>query len=611
MEIMEPQVRQLYRLLGHGETPEGHSDVRCIIPLGSPVEQDKEFQDRLTEFKRKNSREPDEKEFRDLHVISRLIIKGEQAVVDWARKFNGRGNCYIGRTARKANGTLHEFRTITADIDPDRERGSAASIELSTRAIQAGRELLRHFTGGYIASSGNGVLVLYRLQSPVVGDFKDFEGRYKIFEEEMRKVLPEGVTLDATFDTARMVKLLGTTSTKGDRASWRVARFIDFPSLPYLRNGILDRIKACAAAPSAAVNTLAPKDIGYKSRSEAAYGLVAFCKAKGLSREAALANLEKDPFGRGNKPEDNQRIITKIYDGEPDPESKSGLELHELQYRAGGDNLKAHRNCLFSRKNATPEMALGLSIIDRNTWGFRRGEIFTIAARPSIGKTSIAVSIAARLARDGKRVLFFTSEMSTDSTYDRLLQVLSTVSGDKFNTGNFTDEDKGKLDAAYAELDGFGERLALCDKPSPNIYQVKKLAEKLRPDLVIYDHIQHIGGEADSSRANVSGFIRGLKDVARELDCAVLALSQIRRLYRDPKTGKEIRPTLSDLKESGTIEEESGAVLLFSILSDEPDNSVRCIYGELAKNRFGPLAVVGIEFDKFTDTWKDMEVIPQ
>ena len=610
MEILEPQVRQLYKLLGHAEG-EGHSDVRCIIPEGSPLEHEKEFTDRVEAFKKKTGRMPVDKEWRDLHCINRSIIKGEEAVVAWARSHNGRGNCYIGRTARTEKGELKEFRTITADIDPNRQRGTAADGAMQGKALEAGKALTSAIRGGYCAASGNGVLVLYRLSKPVTADFKVFESKYKQFEEEMRRHLSEGVTLDATFDTARMVKLIGTTSTKGDKGSWRFAKFIDFPLVPYLKNDVLDRIEGIepATQKANAISIPTAKELGYNSRSEGAFGLAAWCKKKGLTREATLAALEKDPFGRGDKPDDNRRIVEKVFADEP--ESKFGLEVQELQYRAGGENLKAHRERLFSRKNANPEMGLGLTLIDRNTWGFRRGEIFTIAARPSIGKTSIAVSIAARLARDGKRVLFFTSEMSTDSTYDRLLQVLSGVPGDKFNTGNFTDEDKRKLDAAYSELDAFGQRLALCDKPSPDIFQVKRLAEKLRPDLMIYDHIQHIGGEADSSRANVSRFIRGLKDVARELDCAVLALSQIRRLYRDPKTGKEIRPTLSDLKESGTIEEESGAVLLFSVLSDEPDNSVRCIYAELAKNRFGPLAIVGIEFDKLTDSWKDMEAIPQ
>jgi replicative DNA helicase len=253
-------------------------------------------------------------------------------------------------------------------------------------------------------------------------------------------------------------------------------------------------------------------------------------------------------------------------------------------------------------------MSIGLSVIDKHTWGLRRGEIFTIAARPGVGKTSIAISITARLAREGKRILFFTSEMSIDSTYDRLLQVLSGLPGDKFATGTFTDDDKTRLDAAYEELKGFGVRLALCDACSPDIEQVKKVARDVKPDLLIYDHIQHIGGETDGARANVSKFVRGLKDIARELGCAVLALSQIRRLLKDLKTGKEVRPTISDLKESGTIEEESGAVLLLSVLSEEPDSPIRCLYTELAKNRYGPVTVVGTEFDKFTANFKDMEI---
>ena len=124
---------------------------------------------------------------------------------------------------------------------------------------------------------------------------------------------------------------------------------------------------------------------------------------------------------------------------------------------------------------------------------------------------------------------------------------------------------------------------------------------------MIYDHIQHIGGASDAARSNVSQFVKGLKDIARELNCAILALSQIRRLYKDPKTGKEVRPTLSDLKESGTIEEESAAVLLLSVLSEEPDSAIRCLYSDLAKNRYGPITVVGVEFDKFTAHFKDLE----
>jgi replicative DNA helicase len=607
MEIMEPQIRQLYRILGHAEG-DGYSDVRCIIPKDSPLEQEKEFKDRLEQFRTKNNREPDDKELATLHVINRSIIKGEQNVLEWAKKYNGRGNCYIGRTARTSDGSLHEFRTITADIDPNRERGTSATPELSARAIQGARKVLLNYPGGYLATSGNGALILYRLPSPITTDFKGFEQRFRLFEDEMRKHLPEGVTLDATFDTARMVKLLGTVSTKGDRANWRVSRFLDFPLMPYLRNDVLGRITACAPAlqptqPATFKNTV------YASRSESDFAMALHYKKAGLSKDATREALKQNVLGRKTDYKDQERILYKIFDmGEdairPNDEASKELEVSNPE----GDKLDDHKRRLLERRNhSTPEMSIGLSVIDKHTWGLRRGEIFTIAARPGIGKTSIAAAIAVRVARTGKRILYFTSEMSVDSTYDRLLQVLSGISGTKFTTGSFEADDRIKLDAAYEELRGFGERLAICDACSPDIEQVKRVANRVTPDLLIYDHIQHIGGSAEGAKANVSKFVRGLKDVARELNCAVLALSQIRRLFKDPKTGKEIRPTLSDLKESGTIEEESGAVLLLSVLSEEPDSSIRCLYSDLAKNRYGPITVVGVEFDKFTAHFKDLE----
>lgn len=602
MEILEPQVRQIYRLLGHGENPNGYSDMRCILADGPLLSEACEL------FRTKHGgRGPDDEEIKKLKVVNRSIIKGEQNIVEWAKKYNGRGNCYIGRTARASDGSLLEFKTVTADIDPNRERGTSATVELSTLALQGARRILQHYPGGYVASSGNGALLIYRLQAPVTADFKAFEQRFRLFEDEMRKVHGEGVTLDATFDTARMVKLLGTMSTKGDRANWRHSRFIDFPVVPYSRNTVLERIESCAPVAKAGVPTTF-KNTVYASRSESDFALAVHYKKAGLSKEDALAALKTHALGRNDRTDDHNRIVQKVFDEGQSSIQGNDSTVQELQYSTPGDKLDEHKARLLNRKNfAAPEMGLGLTLIDRHTWGLRRGEIFTIAARPGIGKTSIAASISVRIARSGKRILYFTSEMSIDSTYDRLLQVLSGLSGDKFTTGRFAPEDGAVLDAAYEELRGFGERLAICDACSPDIAQVKRIANKLQPDLLIYDHIQHIGGPSDAARANVSQFVKGLKDIARELNCAVLALSQIRRLYKDPKTGKEVRPTLSDLKESGTIEEESAAVLLLSVLSEEPDSAIRCLYSDLAKNRYGPITVVGVEFDKFTAHFKDLE----
>lgn len=576
-DFLESHVRQLYRLLGHGDN-NGYSDLRCI---------------KLDENK----------------VVNRSIAQGEQAVVEWARRYNGHGNCFIGRAARKEDGTVLEFSTVSCDIDPDRERGTAATVGQMQTAILGARQILQRYTGGYLAASGNGALVIYRLPSAITDGFKQFEMGFKTFEEELRKSLQEGVKLDATYDSARLVKLLGTVSTKGDQKEWRVSRFIDVPSLPFRRNRILERIRACATVFDSEVTPASLTNTVYASRSESDFALAVHYKKAGLNREDTLAALGKHVLGRNDRKDDHKRIVDKVFGDAEVLAVQEGLKI-PLTYSTPNGTLDQHKERLLKRSEfPKPEMALGLSVIDKHTWGLRRGEIFTIAARPGVGKTSIAISIAARLAREGKRILFFTSEMSIDSTYDRLLQVLSGLSGDKFTTGTFTNDDRERLDAAYEELKGFGIRLALCDACSPDIEQVKRVAKEVKPDLLIYDHIQHIGGETDGARANVSKFVRGLKDIARELNCSILALSQIRRLLKDLKTGKEVRPTISDLKESGTIEEESGAVLLLSVLAEEPDSPIRHLYTELAKNRYGPITVVGVEFNKFTAHFKDMEVM--
>lgn len=596
-EFLESHVRQLYRLLGHEELNQ-YSDLRCILSDGPLLDE------ALTKFQVTYGRVPTEDELKKLKVVSRVIIKGESNVVEWARRFNGKGNCYIGRATRAQNGALHGLATVTCDIDPVRNRGTSASLAQVQSALLGARELLRSHSGGYLATSGNGALVLYRLPHLVTTDLKQFEVGFKALEDVFRQLLQREVRLDATYDTARMVKLLGTLSTKGDRNDWRVSRFIDVPSLPYRRNGVLEQIEHAQSGAIAGAQPVNLTNTVYASRSESDFALAVHYQKAGLSREDTLAALGKHVLGRNDRKDDHTRIVNKVFS-----EERGEMQFRApLQYSTPNGCLDDHRARLLKRSETPkPEMSTGLTIIDKHTWGLRRGEIFTIAARPGIGKTSIAINIAARLAREGKRILFFTSEMSVDSTYDRLLQFLSGIPGDKFTTGSFTEDDRPRLDAAYEELKGFGIRLALCDACSPDIEQVKKVAREVKPDLVIYDHIQHIGGETDGARANVSKFVRGLKDISRELGCAILALSQIRRLLKDLKTGKEVRPTLSDLKESGTIEEESGAVLLLSVLAEEPDSPIRNLYADLAKNRYGPIAIVGVEFDKFTAHFKDLE----
>jgi KaiC/GvpD/RAD55 family RecA-like ATPase len=290
----------------------------------------------------------------------------------------------------------------------------------------------------------------------------------------------------------------------------------------------------------------------------------------------------------------------------PEPSQSKPIDRQSHITFSPNGNLSEHKQRLLSKSEYKgPELSTGMPILDRHTWGLVRGEIFTVAARTGVGKTSFATGLVKQLVSRGKHVLFFSTEMSSELIVNRLLSSYTGINGDAFRTGSFTAEDRQKLDDGYTWLEGIGSRLTICDLSGPSIEVVKGLTEKHKPDVVVFDHIQHIGGGNDV-RHTISEFIRGLKDIARNFNCAVLVLSQLRRMFRDYKTGLLPAPQLSDLKESGTIEEESGQVLLLSEMSTEPGTSFCLLLGELAKNRFGECTRVGIEFDRSTAQFKEI-----
>lgn len=241
-----------------------------------------------------------------------------------------------------------------------------------------------------------------------------------------------------------------------------------------------------------------------------------------------------------------------------------------------------------------PEIATGFKRLDELTGGLRRQELFTVAARTGRGKTSFAIGLIPGLIRQGKRVLFFTTEMSHDAIYDRLLQRLSV-------------EAKASGSCPEDMLASFGENFVISDETSPTTARAREIANLVKPDVLIFDHIQHVGGNADNQRAMVSLLVRGLKDIGRDLNCGIICISQLRRMFINPKTKEEQIPTLGDLKESGTIEEESAQVLLLSSINGELGMGKTLIRAELAKNRYGELATIPMEFDMIHSHYREID----
>lgn len=205
----------------------------------------------------------------------------------------------------------------------------------------------------------------------------------------------------------------------------------------------------------------------------------------------------------------------------------------------------------------------GFNTFDKAIGGLQKGNLFIIAGRPSMGKTALALNIAAK-ASEKSRVGIFSFEMSRQELSDRLLSDEGEVRLGKIKSGNLTDEEFEKINNAATIL---SERYAIVyDGRSLNTNEIKAKCMKAKLqdglDIVVIDYLQLISGDSNSNGNRVyeiSKITRELKSMARELEITIIALSQ---LSRGPEARENKRPVLSDLRDSGAIEQDADIIAL-------------------------------------------------
>lgn len=250
----------------------------------------------------------------------------------------------------------------------------------------------------------------------------------------------------------------------------------------------------------------------------------------------------------------------------------------------------------------------GLIDLDKILNGFQKSDLILLAARPSMGKTALALNIATNASKE-KVIAMFSLEMSKVQLGNRLLSTASGVNSQYLNTGNFSDEDTDRL------LDGL-ERLSQCklyidDTAGMGLMELRSKARRIKYehglDMVIIDYLQLMqGGKAENRQQEISEISRTLKAMARELDVPILALSQ---LSRSVELRAEKKPQLSDLRESGSLEQDADIVMF--LYRDEyynRDEAENKNIAELiiAKNRNGPTTSLHLRFDKETMKFSDL-----
>ena len=253
-------------------------------------------------------------------------------------------------------------------------------------------------------------------------------------------------------------------------------------------------------------------------------------------------------------------------------------------------------------------IASGFTDLDYKTTGFQPSDLILLAARPSMGKTALALNIALHVAAvERKHVAIFSLEMSKEQLVKRLLSQESHVDSQKLRTGNLQDNEWAAL-IEGAETVG-KSLLAIDDTPGITVSELRSKCRKLQMeqglDMIIIDYLQLMSGskKAESRQNEVSEISRSLKAIARELSVPILALSQ---LNRKAEERSDHRPQLSDLRESGAIEQDADVVMFIDRERSENEEANKATI-IIAKQRNGPIGDVNLMWlPKYTQ-FRDMD----
>ncbi len=269
----------------------------------------------------------------------------------------------------------------------------------------------------------------------------------------------------------------------------------------------------------------------------------------------------------------------------------------------------------FAEIHANPAHAMigvvpcGFTGLDNKIGGFKRGDMVIVAARPSMGKTAITLNMAQNIAETGKNVAIFSLEMSKEQLTDRLICATMGIDSWKLQKGLLEDEEFSRMGDALERLSR--ANIYIDDSPMGNLLEIKSKARRLKMesgvDLIVIDYLQLMSAGNPMNRVQeISDISRGIKGLARELQVPIIALSQLSRAV-ESRTTKE--PILSDLRESGSIEQDADVVMMLyrEDYYDEFTENKGITNIFIRKNRNGPVGQVDLKFEKKFQKFYDVD----
>lgn len=295
--------------------------------------------------------------------------------------------------------------------------------------------------------------------------------------------------------------------------------------------------------------------------------------------------------------------------------TRKGSEFRSIQevlFKTQADLEKISKN-----KGEMTGISTGFYKLDKITSGLHPHELIIIAARPGMGKTAFALNLATNMAMSGKTVALFNMEMSAEQLVMRMLASVGQIFGDKLKSGNLKNEDWKRINEAISRL--AETKMYIDDTSGMTISEIRAKCRRLASmsdglDVIIIDYLQLIQG-SDRYKGNrvqeVTEISRSLKTLAMELKVPVIALSQLSRSV-EGKGRKDNRPILSDLRESGSIEQDADIVAMLH-REDYYDREARIDENTsrttliIAKHRNGPVTDIPLIFKTNTSTFNSVD----
>jgi replicative DNA helicase len=339
--------------------------------------------------------------------------------------------------------------------------------------------------------------------------------------------------------------------------------------------------------------------------------------ADGVPRSANVehyARIVKEKSTLRNLIHSANRILSTAYEAEQDADlilddaEKAIFEIAEDRIREGFVPLRdlvqssfATIEKLQQHKGMVTGVPTGFVDLDEMTSGLQPSDLVLVAARPSMGKTSFVLNIAQHVGtQTDMTVGFFSLEMSKEQLFMRMLTSEARIDAHRFRSGYLSEKDYGRLSHALGTL--AEARVFIDDTASIGVLEMRAKARRLQAEhglhLLIIDYIQLMQGRGrfDSRQAELASISRSLKGLAKELNVPIVALSQ---LSRAPETRSDHRPQLSDLRESGALEQDADVILFlyrperYGLQSEDASGVADVIIG---KQRNGPTGKVQVTF---------------